>query len=290
MSLIVWLVVGVALIAALQLWVLWAQRRMSFWPDPTRTGPNFLAGFSEVEISTADDEVLVCWWYAPQDDNSATVLFFSGNSGTIADRAAVLAPLAEAGYGVLGVNYRGYGGSTGKPSEKGIYADGDAVLAWLQKTQDVPLSSIVAYGQSIGGTVATHLAAQNDLAGVVLESAFISADAMARRIIPYLPLWWFMTYRFDNLTRIKKARCPVLIVHGQQDETVPFRDGQALFRAAPEPKRFYAVARAAHNNIFEAGGAPYREYLLNFIQACRQGEEPPPVPEAGAQQSSSTHR
>lgn len=268
-----WIIVGLILVGAIQLWVMWAQKRLSFWPNTERddlAGAEAL-GFSEISIPTTDGEELVAWWRSP-DDGRATILFFGGNAGTIADRRVFLELLAGSGYGVLGVNYRGYAGSSGSPSEKGIYTDGFSAFDFLCRELSVAPTSVIAYGQSIGGTVATQVALKHQIAGLVLESSFTSAKAMARRVIPYLPLWYLMTYRFDNLGRIGKINCPKLIVHGQKDETVPYKQGQLLFARAKEPKRFYAIEGAMHNDVLEAGGREYLDYLQEFIDSCLGGD------------------
>lgn len=277
-----WIVVGLVLAGALQLWVLWAQKRMSFWPDPQRqelAGAESL-GFREVTIRTTDNLALLAWW-RPPDEGKATILFFGGNAGVIGDRRIFLEALAGSGYGILGVNYRGYGGSEGSPSEKGIYIDGLSAYDFLCREQGVTSQRVVVYGQSIGGTVAARIAHRRDVAGLVIESSFTSAAGMARQVIPYLPLWFLMTYRFDNIGTMPKINCPKLIVHGRRDETVPFAHGEALYAAAKEPRRFYAIEGAMHNDILETGGAEYLNYLSEFIDACARGELPPEVNEEG---------
>ena len=268
-----WIVVGLVLVGGLQLWVLWAQKQMSFWPDPVRQGLGGAEalGFAEIEVPTSDGLRLVTWW-RPPDEGRAAILFFAGNAGTIADRRPFLEMLAGRGYGVLGVNYRGYAGSEGSPSEKGIYTDGLSAYDFLCRELSVAPESVVAYGQSIGGAVAAQVCLQRKTAGLVLESSFTSAEAMARRVISYLPLWLLMTYRFDNLGHVRRIECPKLIVHGEKDETIPFAHGEALFRAAKEPKRFYPIPGAMHNDILQAGGAAYLDFLQGFIDSCARGD------------------
>lgn len=277
-----WIVIGVVLVGAMQLWVLWAQKRMSFWPNPDRQSLAGVvaAGFREIELTSGDGVKLIAWW-RPPDEGRAVILYFGGNAGTIADRSLFLLTLAGNGYGILGVNYRGYGGSEGSPSEKGIYLDGLAGYEFLHHELAGKTESVVVYGQSLGGTVATYVAHHKPVAGIILEASFTRAEAMARRVIPYLPLWLLMTYRFDNLGRIQTITCPKLIVQGQQDETIPLAHGQQLFAAASEPKRCYFIPGAFHNDVVEKGGAAYREVLEGFIDSCTALEFPPP-PEAGS--------
>jgi len=264
-----WIVIGVVLVVGVKLWVVWAQKWMSFYPNPQHEeliGGETM-GFSEVSIPTSDGLKLNAWW-RPPDSGRATILFFGGNAGTIADRHMFLSALAGSGYGILGVNYRGYSGSEGSPSEKGIYIDGLSACDYLTDDQGISLDSIVVYGQSIGGTVATHIAFHRSTAGMVLESSFTTAQDMAKRVIPILPLWLLMTYRFDNLGRVSKIECPKLFVHGKRDQTVPFAHGERLFNNAREPKRFYPIFGAMHNDILESGGADYLDFLQEFIDSC----------------------
>jgi pimeloyl-ACP methyl ester carboxylesterase len=277
-----WIIVGLVLAGALQLWVLWAQKRMSFWASPQRqelAGAESM-GFSEIRIRTTDNLGLVAWW-RPPDEGKAVILFFGGNAGTIGDRRIFLEALAGSGYGILGVNYRGYGGSEGSPSEKGIYIDGLSAYDFLCREQAISPQRVVVYGQSIGGTVAAQIAHRRDVAGLVIESGFTSAASMAKQVVPYLPLWLLMTYRFDNIGTIPKIGCPKLIVHGRRDETVPFSHGEALYAAAKEPKRFYAIEGAMHNDILETGGVEYLNYLQEFLDSCTQGALPPDVSNEG---------
>ena len=267
-----WILLGLALAASVQLWVLWAQKRLSFWPDTQRRPLEGAegVGFSEVEILTTDGIKLVAWWRAP-DSGKATVIYFPGNAGSIADRRFFLEMLAGRGFGVLGVNYRGYGGSGGSPSEKGIYSDGLSAFDFLTGKSSVAARTIVVYGQSIGGTVATKVAVERPVAGMVLESGFTSAQAMARQVIPFLPLWLLMTYHYDNLGRVQRIECPKLFVHGQRDDTVPFAQAKILFDKAKDPKQFYPISGAGHNDVVDVGGNGYLDVLQEFIDLSVQG-------------------
>jgi uncharacterized protein len=238
---------------------------------PARQDPGaapILAGVEGEDVTLAgSDGVRIHGWWHRLPGNAPVVLFFPGNAGTIGGRV----PLAEAylarGISILMVDYRGYGRSEGRPSEVGVYRDADAALGWLLQ-QGTAGSRIVVHGRSLGGAVAGRLVAgRNDLAGVILESAFTSLDAMAAAAYPFLPSFLFRRLRghFDTRARIREVRIPLLVVHGSRDRLVPPTMGRELYEAASEPRQWFEVQGADHNNAFSVGGAPYFDRLAAFV-------------------------
>ena len=160
------------------------------------------------------------------------------------------------------IDYRGYGKSTGRPSEKGLYADAEAAYDYLLKTSRP--QEIIVHGESLGTAVAVDLASRRQCGGVVLEAAFTAASAVAGTVLPMIgPM---LIESFDSRRKITRVQAPILFIHGSADLTIPLRLGRALFDAAPEPKYFWAVPGADHNDIVESGGLEYRKRLRSFYE------------------------
>ena len=229
--------------------------RLIFFPDAFVPEPP--PGVEERWITTADG-VRLHAWYAPAPDVSAThpagaptLVWSHGNGGNIAGRADVLLQLRAAGLSVLAYDYRGYGRSAGRPSERGVYLDAEAAYD-SERARGTPAERIVCFGESLGGAVAIHLATQRRSAGVAVVSTFTRLTDVARR--RYGPLGLLAGTRFDSLARIQTLAVPVLIAHGDQDEVVPFELGERLFAAAHAPKRFIRAAGTGHNDVFSSPG------------------------------------
>lgn len=173
----------------------------------------------------------------------------------------------ENGWGMVLFDYRGYGGSEGTPSEAGLYLDSRAVSQWLATRREIDPGKVIYYGQSLGCAVALELAAQHPPAGIILEAPFTRLRDLAAEHYPWLPISLLLRSRFDNLEKIRMVRCPILIVHGRHDEIVPFRQGQILFEASPEPKKFLEL-NAHHNDIFEDGGIAYMKSMKDFVASA----------------------
>ena len=251
--------------------VLLLENRLIYYPVRYPAGMWEFHGLS-VEDCTfeAEDGVeLHAWWlHAARTEAAPVLLWFHGNAGNITHRADNLRMLAERDVDVLIVDYRGYGKSEGRPSEKGLYLDGEAAYDYLTRERGVEAGRIVCFGRSLGAAVALHVAVQRPVAGVVLESPFASARAMARRMMPVIPLGPFIRSRFDNVGTVSKLDVPLLVLHGDRDELVPFKQGRAVFEAAPQAREFYTIRGAGHNDTYLVGGEPYFEALLDFCRRC----------------------
>jgi len=220
-------------------------------------------------FETSDGVKLHAWWLpATQPDGAPVLLWFHGNAGNITNRAHNLSLLAERDVGVLLVDYRGYGKSEGRPTEAGVYLDGLAAYDYLTRERGVAPNQIICFGRSLGTPVALHVALERPVAGLVLESPFKNAKAMAKRVMPIVPIWPFIRSKFDNVGRVPGVSVPVLVMHGDRDEIVPFEQGQAVFEAAPEPKEFYRLEGAGHNDTYLVGGEPYFQKLMGFCRGC----------------------
>jgi uncharacterized protein len=216
--------------------------RLTFFPDRAVGPPP--QGVIERWIATEDGPRLHAWYVRPLG-SAPTLLWSHGNAGNIASRRDLLLALAERGLGVLAYDYRGYGKSTGSPSESGVYQDAVAAFDSEVAAGRDP-RRIVCFGESLGGAVSIDLAIRRPCGAVVLVSTFTRLADVARR--HYGPLGALAGNRFDALGRISRLSVPVLVVHGDQDEIVPFEQGQRLYEAAPGPRRFLRLAGASHND------------------------------------------
>jgi len=215
---------------------------------------------------TTEDRVRIHGWYLPVRGSRRVVLVCHGNAGNIShrlDRALLIQ--SKLGADVFLFDYRGYGRSEGSPDEQGTYRDARAAYRYVTDDRGLDPDRIVLFGESLGAAVALQLALESRAGAVVLESPFASVPAMARALYPFLPLAPVVRTRYDNLAKIAGLRLPLLVLHGERDEIVPFSQGRQVFEAAPGPKRFFSIARAGHNDTYVAGGDAYwvawREFL-----------------------------
>ena len=246
------------------------ERKLIYFPTPTESHqppPRMENGdIQEIALQTVDGETIHAWHVTTRAPRVATLLFFPGNGGNMSYRLAHIDGMAARGLDVLIIDYRGYGKSSGTPSEPGLYADGDAAYGYLTGTGGVPPGEIVVFGESLGNAVAIDLATREAVAGLVVESGFTSVREVAREIYPVLPGFFFglLSHRFDNIGKISRVTAPVLVIHGTEDSMVPISMGRALFEAAPEPREWFQVPGADHNDLPEAGGLPYFAKLGEF--------------------------
>ena len=229
------------------------QRQLLYFPDRTRPELAGLAsiGVREVKLST-DDGLSLLSWYLPARAGRPVITYFHGNGGHIGYRSERLMRFAREGYGVLMAEYRGYGGNPGSPSETGFYSDGRAALAFLQH-EGVAANRIVLYGESLGSGVAVALAAEHQVAAVILEAPPTSVAEVAQCHYPFVPASRMVLDRFDLVARIGRVRAPILVLHGERDRVVPIRYGRALFDAAPEPKEGWFAPEAGHEDLARHG-------------------------------------
>ncbi len=202
--------------------------------------------FEDVRLQTNDGEDLGAWWVPAEEARGALVLCH-GNAGNISYRLEKIDFFRRLGLSVLAFDYRGYGTSTGKPSEQGTYFDAGSALRFVHAVKGFPLDKIVLYGESLGGAVVIEAATHEEPAGLIVESSFSSAVAMAKHFYPWLPARLLVRIKYDSLARVPRIACPKLFMHSPQDDVVPFAVGRSLFEAAVEPKRFLLL-RGGHND------------------------------------------
>jgi hypothetical protein len=219
----------------------------------------------------AADGVRLHGWLATHEKPIATLLWCTGNAGNISHRLDNLARLVKLPINVFIFGYRGYGRSEGSPNENGVYLDALAAYDYLASRPDIDRNKIVLFGRSLGGSVAVDLATKRPCAGLILESTFTSAQDMAKSSFGFIPVHLFIKTKFDSINKINRLHVPLLLIHGSQDRTVSIRLGKKLFAAANEPKEFYEIAGADHNDTYIVGGQAYFNRLLDFLRKVSAG-------------------
>lgn len=246
------------------------DRWLAFFPtkEITNTPDDIGMPFDEVFFPAADGTPLHGWFVPGRGED--TIVWFHGNAGNISNRVYNIMLMNQlVGANLFIFDYRGYGLSEGKPSEKGIYSDGEGVLAYLRSRDDIDSDKLVLFGRSLGGCAVAELAMRHRAKAVIIESSFTSVDAMSRykrpAIASFIPSRLLVRSRFDSLSKMGSIHSPVLIVHGDKDITVPIEMGRELFAAANEPKRFYEIRGATHDDTHIVGGEGYFKALREFI-------------------------
>lgn len=205
----------------------------------------------DIRIKTSDGEIIQAW-YEPARPNRPTVLFFHGNATLLEMSKWRYLRMHKQGVGYLAIAYRGYGESSGTPSEAGILTDGIAAYEWLV-AQRIRPENIIIHGHSLGTGVATHVASLKPARALLLEAPFLSAPEVAKAHYPYLPIDLMMRNRFENKRRIHKVKMPLLIAHGTGDVVIPFSQGRSLFAMANSPKKFVEMKNSDHNTLTRDG-------------------------------------
>lgn len=215
------------------------------------------------------DEAKISAVYLPNPEARYTILFSHGNAEDIGELRQTLENIRDAGFSVFAYDYRGYGTSSGAPTEAGAYRDADAAYDYLVNDLKIPAERIVAHGRSLGGAVAVDLASRRELGGLIVENSFVTAYRVLTRV-PLFPL-----DKFKNISKIKDVRCPVLIIHGTKDEVIPFWHGEMLFQEANEPKLSLWVENAGHNNLSQIAGKRYEQVLKEFEMLIEKNKSKP---------------
>lgn len=244
------------------------QERLVFLPnvagrDLMTTPESHGLEYEDLEIATDDGETLHAWWL-PAPEGRGTVLFSHGNAGNISHRMDSIRIFHSLGMNVLIYDYRGYGQSSGRASEQGTYRDIEAVWNYLTDDRGLAPESVVLFGRSLGGAVSAWLAARTEPGGLILESSFTSVPDLGQEIYWWLPVRWLARMDYDTRSRLGEVSAPVLVVHGPDDEIIPFSHGQALYEAAGEPRELLEI-RGDHNSGFMIDRERYMEGLDAFF-------------------------
>jgi fermentation-respiration switch protein FrsA (DUF1100 family) len=219
--------------------------------------------YKDVNFVAQDGKRLHGWFFPVERDNPV-ILHFHGNAGNISHRLDLISQFLQRKLQVFIIDYRGFGQSQGRPSEKGLYRDGLAAYDYLVQNEGILPGNIVLHGQSIGAAVAVEVALNRSVKSIILESAFTSTRDMAKTMSLFLFLSPFLPTNYNNLEKISRLHGPKLIIHGDMDEIVPFSMGERLFRAAKEPKFFIRLKGAAHNDTYIVGGEEYFRTFAAF--------------------------
>lgn len=260
------LLLALAGVAAIYLIVIGAmfflQRDLLYYPVAAGASPNPDGPAIEVvQIDTEDGERLVGWWLPAEGDNP-TILFFNGNAAGLAVQEGRWRRIADKDVGFLAIGYRGYDGSTGRPTETGLHKDAAAAYAWL--TGRVEPSRIVIHGFSLGSGVAVRLASERPAGAVILEAPYTSTVDVAAKAYPWAPVSLLMLDQYRSRDIIDRIKAPVLVIHGDADEVIPFEQGWSLYRMANAPKAFVRMVGSNHNTLVRDGAYDHIWRFLNL--------------------------
>ncbi len=224
-------------------------------------------GYQDVYLESADRVILHGWFIA--GESSQVLLFFHGNAGNISHRLESIRQFHALGLSVLIIDYRGYGQSEGRTTEKGIYHDANAAWRYLLEERGFNAGDIVVFGRSLGASVAARLASQHQPLALIVESSFTSVPDIAQELYPWLPARWLS--RLSHATRdyIRDVRCPLLVIHSRDDEIIPFHHGEAIYSSANKPKTLLTI-HGTHNDAFLRDEHTYMNGLRKFISGLAE--------------------
>ena len=250
------------------------EKGLIFFPNKSNdsTTPDvFGIEYDDVTFQT-EDGLNLNGWFIPgkkttPDDDLHTLLWFHGNAGNINRRLDNLKMLHDrVPVNIFIIDYRQYGKSEGRISEKGTYLDAKAALAYLHSRKDINNEKIIFFGRSLGSAVAIDLAVKEQCCALILETPFTSIKEMGKELYPFLLIILdLLKTKYDSLSKISEIKVPTLIMHGDKDELVPIEQGRKLYEQANEPKEFYTIPGAMHNDTHIVGGEEYFDVIKRFV-------------------------
>ena len=215
------------------------QRNLLYLPNENNySGDKISVDIQKVKIPTSDNIELLGWYHEKNLKDHKTLVYFHGNAGSLENRIHKLNHFKNMNINFLIIAWRGFSGNNGKPTEEGIYIDGKSAIDWLIK-KGVDEKNLILYGESLGTGVATHLAQNKNYAGVILETPFTSMIDTAKKFYPYIPVSLLLKDKFENYKKIKNINSPILVMHGEVDQIVPFFMGKKIYELANKPKYSY---------------------------------------------------
>ena len=230
-------------------WYIPAQLKVKHQVEPTQLRSGILTG--------------------PAESSEFTVLFCHGNGGNMAHRLDSINIFHNLGLNCFIFDYRGYGNSKGKPSEKGTYLDVEAAYKWLTEEKKIPPENIIIFGRSLGGSIAAYLASKVEARALIIEGTFTSYVDIGKKFYPYMPVRWFARFGYKTIDYIKGVRCPVMLIYSRSDEVVPFEFGLKLYEAANEPKEFVEIL-GSHNDGFLVSGEIYKDAWTKWLKFLKE--------------------
>ena len=263
------LLYGIGAYAAFCAYIYFMQSSLVYFPN--MAGRNLVATPADIGLDYQDvkfiseDKVRLHGWFIPHNKAKGTLLFFHGNAGNISHRLDSIAIFHRLELNVFIFDYRGYGQSEGKPTEKGTYRDAEAAWLYLTRTRNTSAKQIIIFGRSLGAAIGAWLAGRHTPAALIIESGFTSVPAMGQRLYPFLPVRWLSRFSYNTKKYVKTITCPVLVAHSRDDEIIPFEESLEIFAAAPEPKQFLEM-RGGHNDGFIISDESYLKGLDSFIK------------------------
>ncbi len=245
------------------LFIYFYQRNLLYHPSENNY-QNDEVGFNyeEVYIEVDNDIKLKSWFINKDLKKFKTLLIYHGNAGDLSNRIYKLNELNKLKINILLISWRGFSGNKGSPTEKNLYKDAEAAIKWLNK-KDVNNNQIILYGESLGTGVAVEMAKINDFNGIILESPFTSIENSAKIYYPYLPVKYLLKDRYDTISKINMVKSPIMIMHGEKDDVVPFSMGKILFEKANSPKHSYFTSTDDHMMEFNS---ELLEAIKNFVE------------------------
>jgi len=271
---IVLTIIGMMIVAYIGVAIILYFMQPKFVYDPVRELPysptELGLDFEDVTFRTGD-RIHLHGWFVPAPNAEFTVLYCHGNGGNMMYFLDTVNLLNSLGLNCFIFDYRGYGLSQGSPSENGMYLDGRAAYRWLTKKKLIPPQKIIIFGWSLGGTMAAYLAAKTRKtrpAGLVIEGAFTSYADIGSKYYPYMPVRWFARFNYPTIDYVRRVKCPIMVIHSRDDETVPFEFGLELYDAANEPKDFIEI-RGSHNDAFLNSSETYKKSWLKWLKSLK---------------------
>ena len=228
-----------------------SQRSLMYHPQENNYfGDKLEVNIERVNITTTDNINLLGWFHKKDLKKFKTIVYFHGNAGKLENRIHKLNHFKDMDVNFLIIAWRGFSGNDGKPSEEGLYTDGNSTILWL-KNLGLTEKDIILYGESLGTGVATEIAQNNNFAGLVLETPFTSMIEAAKNFYPYIPVALLLKDKYDNQNKIKNINIPVLVMHGEVDQIVPFWMGQTIYEMANQPKYSYFTKSDDHMMVYD---------------------------------------
>jgi fermentation-respiration switch protein FrsA (DUF1100 family) len=241
-----------------------------FFPDSNldASPENWHLPYEDVYFES-EDQVKLHGWYFPGQNASDVVLFCHGNAGNISHRLDNVRRLLAHGLAVFIFDYRGYGKSSGKPSESGLYRDGLAAYDYMIRKKGIQPEHIIPFGRSLGSAVAIEIALNRPVKSLIIESPFTSTKGMAKTMLLFSLFSFIIPAHYNNLGKIPQIAVPLLVMHGDRDDIVPFSMGEKIYQAARHPKFFHAIRGAGHNDTYYVGGRAYFRIFSSFAKNKR---------------------